>query len=91
MVTVVNERGLHARAASRIVKLARTFKSSIHLVRDNVVSDAKSILGVLVLAAPKGTVLELRVEGDDEEEAMEALRELFEKGFYEEDELDEEE
>ncbi len=83
-VKVVNLRGLHARAAARLVQTANQFTSQIWLIRDNIQSDAKSILGVLLLAAPKGTVLKVRASGPDEEEAVRAIQQLFERGFYEE-------
>lgn len=82
---VINQLGLHARAAAQLVRLAGTFKSRIMLERfDNrVTADAKSILSVLTLAAAKGTLLKLNVEGEDEEKALAAMKEIFEKGFGE--------
>ena len=85
-VTARNQRGLHARAASQLVKVASRFNSEIRLIKDHITSDAKSILGILLLAAPKGTVLTVQAEGEDEEEAVRAIQELFERGFYESDE-----
>lgn len=84
-VKICNPLGLHARAAAQLVRLAGTFQSSIKLKRtDNeVVADAKSILSVLTLAAPKGIELEILVEGEDEAEAMRAIEEIFNKGFGE--------
>ena len=84
-VKVVNQLGLHARAAAQLVRLASKFKSRIILKRvDNaVIADAKSILSVLTLAASKGTHLELEIEGDDEHEALPAIKEIFGKGFGE--------
>ncbi len=82
-VRVVNLRGLHARAAARLVQTANHFRSQITLVRDNMQSDAKSILGVLLLAAPQGTTIRVRVSGPDEDQAVEAIRRLFESGFEE--------
>ena len=84
-VKVVNQLGLHARAAAQLVRLASKFKSRIILKRiDNtVIADAKSILSVLTLAASKNTHLELEIEGDDEHEALSAIKEMFVKGFGE--------
>jgi phosphotransferase system HPr (HPr) family protein len=82
---VINQLGLHARAAAQLVRLAGTFQSSIELKRvDNaVVADAKSILSVLTLAAARGTELKLQVEGEDEKRALELIEEIFLKGFGE--------
>ncbi|MDQ3800718.1 MAG: HPr family phosphocarrier protein [Acidobacteriota bacterium] len=84
-IKIVNQLGLHARAAAQLVRLAGTFKSRITLMRlDNeVVADAKSILSVLTLAAGKGTELKLTVEGADEQQAFDAVKEIFAKGFGE--------
>jgi len=84
-VKVVNQLGLHARAAAQLVRLASNFKSRIILKRtDNaVVADAKSILSVLTLAASKRTQLELEVDGEDEQTALQAIEEIFANGFGE--------
>jgi len=84
-VKVINQLGLHARAAAQLVRLASKYKSRIHLIRaDNaVIADAKSILSVLTLAAAKGTELKIEVNGDDEQTALQATVELFETGFGE--------
>lgn len=82
-VRIVNLRGLHARAASRLVQTASRFRSKIELIKDEIHSDAKSILGVLLLAAAKGTELTILIDGDDEDEALVAIQELFDRGFYE--------
>jgi phosphotransferase system HPr (HPr) family protein len=83
--TVLNPLGLHARAAAQLVRLASGFKSKILLSRPdtNAFADAKSILSILTLAASMGTVLFLRVEGEDERDALEAVDRLFEEGFGE--------
>ena len=77
--------GLHARAAAKVVRVARGFNSKIELRRvDNSVSaDATSILSVLMLAASRGTLLHATVEGIDEEAAMDAIDSLFAQGFGE--------
>lgn len=84
-VKVVNQLGLHARAAAQLVRLASKFKSRIILKRiDNaVIADAKSILSVLTLAASKNTHLELEIEGEDEHAALQAIEDIFVKGFGE--------
>jgi len=82
---IKSDLGLHARAAAKLVKLASRFESDIKLSRLNgqIQVDAKSILGILLLAASKGTELELVIDGSDEEEATEALVELVENRFGE--------
>jgi len=81
--TVVNALGLHARAAARFVRLAGEYRSSILVARGERRVDGKSILGLLLLAAAKGTVLEITAEGDDAQTAIEALCGLVERGFEE--------
>ena len=83
--TVLNPLGLHARAAAQLVRLASGFKSKILLSRPdtNAFADAKSILSILTLAASMGTALFLRVEGEDERDALEAVDRLFGEGFGE--------
>ncbi len=82
-VIVVNRAGIHTRPAASIVKLAARFKSEIFLVRDGFAINAKSIIGVMTLAAEQGAKLVLRVEGDDEERAVTDLAGLFASGFGE--------
>jgi phosphotransferase system HPr (HPr) family protein len=84
-IKICNPLGLHARAAAQLVRLASSFKSKIKLQRtDNaVVADAKSILSVLTLAATKGIELQIEVEGSDENKALTAVKEIFERGFGE--------
>jgi phosphocarrier protein HPr len=84
-VKIINPLGLHARAAAQLVRLAGKFKSKISLRRigNSVMADAKSILSVLTLAAAKGSELYLVVEGIDEIEAEEAVKQLIAKGFGE--------
>jgi len=79
IVSVRNELGLHARAAANLVKLTARFQSKIKLSRPNRNQsvDGKSILGILLLAAARGTQLEVTVDGKDEEEAMEGIVNLF--------------
>lgn len=84
-VDVVNQLGLHARAAAQLVRLAARFRSTITLRREDSggFANAKSILSVLALAAPRGTRLLLEVEGDDEQEALDAIMGIFATGFGE--------
>ena len=83
-VTVTNQLGMHARAAARFVHLATRFTSQIHVARDAKVMDGKSIMGILLLAAARGTTLTISAEGVDEATAVDALTELVESGFGEE-------
>ncbi len=83
-LTVLNEVGLHARPASLIVQTALKFDADIYIEKDDERIPAKSIMGVLVLAAGKGTELFFIAEGPDAEEAIEAITALFEDKFGEE-------
>lgn len=82
-VCIVNRLGLHARAAAKLVSLASTFASDVQLERDGRMVNAKSIMGVMMLAASQGTILKLVVEGSDEHEAMRALTDLVNDYFGE--------
>lgn len=84
-VKIVNEAGLHARPAASLVKLASKFSSDFHIHMYGYKVNGKSILGVMTLAAEKGSELELRIDGPDEEEAADAIVELIESGFDEEE------
>jgi phosphocarrier protein HPr len=77
--------GLHARAAAKLVRVANGFQSQVVLQRADggVTADAKSILSVLMLAASRGTELQARADGVDEEVAMNAIEQLFAEGFGE--------
>ena len=81
---IVNELGLHARAAAKIVSLATTFKSKITIANGKKIADAKSIMKILMLAAPKNTELKIKTNGKDENKAMSALEKLFTNKFNEE-------
>lgn len=83
-VTVRNRAGLHTRPASMLVQTASEFDSDIYLRRDKYEINGKSVIGVMTLAAEQGATLTLIVEGDDEEEAANAIADLFEDGFGEE-------
>ena len=80
-VTIVNALGLHARAAARFVHHAGQFKSQIKITRGSRTVDGKSILGLLLLAAPRGATLEISAEGPDAAAALEALSALVARGF----------
>ena len=82
-VTVVNRLGLHARAAAKFVHLASAFASRVTVAREGTRVDGKSILGLLTLAASKGTKLHLTTQGDDEVEAGAKLSELVRSRFGE--------
>ncbi|HEY6874353.1 MAG TPA: HPr family phosphocarrier protein [Geobacteraceae bacterium] len=82
--TIVNKLGLHARASALLVKTASRFHAEIRLEREGVEVNGKSIMGIMMLAAAKGTVVRLKVEGEDEQEAMSVLEELITNGFGEE-------
>lgn len=81
--TIVNKLGLHARAAAKFVTQASLFKSEINLSRNGQSVNGKSIMGVMMLAAAKGTEIELQVDGPDEEQAIQSLLELIENRFGE--------
>lgn len=83
-ILVSNRLGLHARAAAKLVHLAGSFKSRVQLVSPGDEVDAKSILGILMLGAAQGTSLVVRCDGPDENEALQAVLELFEDRFGEE-------
>lgn len=84
-VQIVNRLGLHARAAARLVHVANRFTSSITVTKGNSKVDGKSILGLLTLAAAKGTRLRLNAAGDDEEEALAELSKLIGDRFGEDE------
>lgn len=80
-VTVVNALGLHARAAARFVHHAGQFQSQIKVTRGSQTVDGKSILGLLLLAAARGTTLEITADGPDARAAVDALVQLAARGF----------
>jgi phosphocarrier protein HPr len=81
--TIVNQEGLHARPAARIVRLASSFVSEIELSKDGLEVNGKSIMGVMMLAAECGSSIAIRATGPDAEQAVQALAELVESGFGE--------
>ena len=82
-VSVVNELGMHARAAAKFVHLATRFRAHVRVARDRREMDGKSIMGILLLAAAHGSTITISAEGADEEEAVAALASLVESGFGE--------
>jgi phosphocarrier protein len=83
VVTICNKRGLHARAAARFVTMAERFGASVDVLKDGQVISARSIMGLMMLGAAKGSDIELRAEGWDAKEALDALAALVEAGFDE--------
>ena len=81
---IVNKLGLHARASALFVKTASRFRSEVKLAKEHVEVNGKSIMGIMMLAASKGTTVRLTVEGEDEADTMQAMGELIENGFGEE-------
>ena len=82
-LTIVNKLGLHARAAAKFVGCTSAFSSSIKAGTGGNLVDAKSIMSVMMLAAGKGTVLDIEIDGNDEEDALKALKTLIENRFDE--------
>ena len=81
--TIRNKLGLHARAAALLVKTANNFAADVKIEKDGIEVDGKSIMGILMLAASKGTRITLKVEGKDAALAMETLGQLIENRFGE--------
>ena len=82
-VTVVNQLGMHARAAAKFVHLATRFTARVRVARDGREMDGKSIMGILLLAAARGTTIRITADGADEHDAVAALAGLVEAGFGE--------
>ena len=82
-VQVINKNGIHARPAAEIVKLAAKYKSDITVTRDDLEVNGKSIMGVMMLAAECGATVQLRAEGPDADEALDALAHLIAGKFGE--------
>jgi phosphocarrier protein len=81
---IVNKLGLHARASALFVKTASRFSSEVKLAKEGVEVNGKSIMGIMMLAASKGTTVCLTVDGADKEEAMQTIGDLIVNGFGEE-------
>jgi phosphocarrier protein HPr len=82
-VTVVNQLGMHARAAAKFVHLATRYEARVKVARDRREMDGKSIMGILLLAAARGSTITISAEGVDEHDAVAALAALVETGFGE--------
>jgi len=82
-IEIKNKLGLHARAAAKLVHTAARFKSDIKVRKGDEEVDGKSILGILLLAAGRGSVITVRAAGDDENDAMDAIQELIDRKFDE--------
>ncbi|HEY9506034.1 MAG TPA: HPr family phosphocarrier protein [Gemmatimonadales bacterium] len=81
--TIVNQEGLHARPAAKIVRLASTFDAEIELFKDGMAVNGKSIMGVMMLAAECGSSVVVRADGADAEQAVDAICRLVAEGFGE--------
>jgi phosphocarrier protein len=82
-IEIKNKLGLHARAAAKLVHTAARFKSDIKIRKGDEEVDGKSILGILLLAAGRGSVITVRANGEDENEALDAIQELIDRKFDE--------
>ena len=82
-VEIINKLGLHARASAKLSQVANQFKSEVHLERNGNKVNAKSIMGVMMLAAAKGSAIGIETSGADESEAMQALLDLIQDKFGE--------
>ena len=85
-IVIINKHGLHARPAAQFVKIAGKFSADIKVVKDGLEVNGKSIMGIMMLAAEPGSEILLIIDGDDEQDALIALKELINNKFYEEDE-----
>ena len=84
-ITIINKLGLHARAAAKFVTIASDFNSNIQVARNARTVNGKSIMGLMMLAAAKGTDIIVEINGDDEQQALQAIEELV-NNFFGEDE-----
>ena len=84
-ITIINKLGLHARAAAKLVNTASTFSSQIQMGNGQRMIDAKSIMSVMMLAASKGTTLEIEIDGRDEDLALSAIEEIINDKFGEDE------
>ena len=83
-IEIINKLGLHARAAAKLVSCAGSYRSNVFLLRNGQRVNGKSIMGVMMLAANQGSFLQLEVDGEDEAEALQALIDLINDRFGEE-------
>jgi len=82
--TIKNRLGIHARPAAKLAKAANQFESTVRVMKDGLEVNGKSIMGIMMLAAAQGNVIEIEAEGPDEEEALRALGDLIRNKFDEE-------
>ncbi len=80
---IVNTLGLHARAAAQLVQTANRYRAEVHVAKDGMEVNGKSIMGVLTLAAAKGAQIDVTCNGDDADDAMTALAAIIQNGFGE--------
>ena len=80
---IINRLGLHARAAAQLVKLANRFVSEVMIEKDDETVNAKSIMGILMLAAVCGSTITVKIDGTDADEAMKAIQQMVDDGFGE--------
>ena len=83
-IKIKNKLGIHARPATLLAQEAGKFKSEIFIAKDGIEINAKSIMGIMMIAAEQGSVLILTIKGEDEKEAAKALKNIFNKIFEEE-------
>ena len=84
-ITIINQLGLHARAAAKFAGLASQYASDIKVMRGSREVNGKSIMGLMMLAASKGTELQLNIDGEDEHQMMDAICELINNRFEEDE------
>ena len=84
-IEIINKLGMHARAAAKFVTLAQTYSADIQIARNGQQVNGKSIMGVMMLAAAKGSSIELVIDGEDEDQAMQALSQLIDNRFDEDE------
>ena len=84
-MVVTNPKGIHARPSALIAKTAMQFSSEIVLIKDDVVADARNVMSLLMLSAAFGSVLKIRVSGEDEQEALSAIEKIFDIQFNDDD------
>ncbi len=83
ILLIENKHGLHARPAAQFVKIAGKFKSNVKVIKDGLEVNGKSIMGIMMLAAEPGSEITIVTEGEDEQDAFNALKDLIKKHFFE--------
>ncbi|WP_017430656.1 HPr family phosphocarrier protein [Vreelandella jeotgali] len=84
-LTLTNRRGLHARAATKLVACCQPFAAGVHVYKGSQKADASNIMSLLILAAPRGTELTVHADGEDADQALDAVEALFTARFHEDD------